>query len=143
MPTPAKSWWLHVPLIFTGLSFSKKPLSGLKRMVRMPKGVSYSSTVFPATPTMVTVRYRLGSSSDHTAGLLIVSCCRNSRLLSAGIESGVDCASATLRPSESTILVRTRQLCSESLSLSISVEMLTVARPGPSSEVTNVPLCAT
>src|SRR5258706_398647 len=48
MPTPAKSWWLQVPLILTGLPFREKPLSASKRMVLTPKSVvAWSATRSP------------------------------------------------------------------------------------------------
>ena len=30
MPTPAKSWWLHVPLILTGLPVQEEPAVGVE-----------------------------------------------------------------------------------------------------------------
>src|SRR5437879_3320737 len=32
IPTPAKSWWLHVPLSFTGRPFRKKPFAASDRV---------------------------------------------------------------------------------------------------------------
>ena len=39
-PTPAWSWWLHVPFTLTGLPFRKKPCSASNLRSRMPKRVS-------------------------------------------------------------------------------------------------------
>ena len=36
-PTPAWSWWMQTPWIFTGLSLRKKPWSGSNRWVRKPQ----------------------------------------------------------------------------------------------------------
>ena len=41
-PTPAWSWWLHVPLISYGLPLSRNPLSASNATVRMPNSVSFA-----------------------------------------------------------------------------------------------------
>src|SRR5579875_1917460 len=126
MPTPAWSWWLQVPLILTGLPLRKKPLSGSKRIVRMPKGVSYSSVAVPFASRVVTRRYMFGSWMDHSRGLLIMIFWVTFRRPQAGIETASERPLATTLPLASRILETTMQDDSFSCALLTSMAMVTV-----------------
>ena len=106
--------------------------------MRIPKGVSWRSTSAPALSTVVTSRYRLGVSTDHSAGLGTVSACSTARRSQGPRVAGAAASVATAFPAGSRIVETRRKDRSASLSFSSSVDTATAAA-ARRLEATNVP----